>query len=68
MSNGTGRSDLKKAIADHIQQTTGQIPIDAELESSANALVSFVRLLAEADQKLMKESNERNNRNPDHSD
>lgn len=58
------KSDLKKAIADHAQQTTGQVMSDGELEASANALVSFFELLAQTDQKRSKqksigESNER---------
>jgi len=61
-----GRSGLKKAIADHAQRTTGQAMTDYDVESTADALVSYFALLAEADQKVMK--NERTKRNPDHSD
>lgn len=55
---------LKTALAHHIQKRTGQVLPDGELEASANALLSFFRLLAEADQKVMK--NERDKRSPDH--
>lgn len=55
MTSCEGRDDLKNAIAEHIQQTTGTVMSDYELEASADALLSFFELLAETDQKLTKE-------------
>lgn len=45
---------LKILLSEHTRQKTGQAPSEKELDEGANALVSFFRLLAEADQKLMK--------------
>lgn len=58
------KDELMRAIADHAQKTTGQAMSDYELESAADALKSFVMLLAETDQKVMKI--ERNKRNTDY--
>ena len=68
MQNGKDTSGLKKAIADHARMKTGQELSDSELESAGSAVVSLFLLFAQTDQKLMKESRERDNRNPDHPD
>ncbi len=57
-------SKLKILLSEHTRQKIGQVPSEKELDEGASALVAFFRLLAEADQKLMK--NERDKRNPNH--
>ena len=66
MHNGKDTSGLKNAIADHARIKTGKELSDAALESAKSDLVSFVLLLAQTDQKLINESRERDNLNPDH--
>jgi len=59
------REELKTAIGRHVKIRTEEVPPDSELNDYADNLVSFFKLLIEADRK----SNERQNlRNPDIAD
>lgn len=59
------RNKLKIALANHIKIRTEEVPSDSELNDYTDNLVSFFKLLAEADRK----SNEPQNlRNPDIAD
>lgn len=56
---------LEEIIAVRVQKVTGQIPTSSEVTEAADALMSFVQILIEADKEI-RIKNGTDHRNPNH--
>ncbi len=66
MQRSLNTSTLKSAIADHARSKCEQALPDSELEDSSKALCTFFELLSQTHKKVMKDANEPDHRNSNH--